>query len=40
LLTDIKESQLELKFSVGLQMADLKGEAFIDIYPEIKKSCY
>jgi len=30
---------LELKFSVGLQLADLKGEAVVDICPEIKKSC-
>jgi hypothetical protein len=38
LLNDIKGNTLELKFSVGLQLADLKGGAVVDIYPEIKKS--
>jgi hypothetical protein len=39
LLKDIKGNTLELKFSVGLQLAVLKGGTVVDIYPEIKKPC-
>jgi len=39
LLNDTEGNTLEIKLSVGLQMADLKGEEVADIYPEIKNSC-